>query len=144
MPTLLDVYHVAEKPWMQGRSLLRPLIAGQSGRMEERTFFIQNSSGILGIVRGPYKYIRTAPQMIGSFCRPAKQEELYDLEKDPGETKDVSADRPDLISFFREQYAMYEEKAAAYRKSVRRPGETQTILIDTNTREQLRALGYIQ
>jgi choline-sulfatase len=144
MPTVLDTFQLEKPEWMQGRSLLGTSLAQDRESRQDRTFFIDNSSGILGIVHGPYKYIYTNAGLLGHSCHTVRQEELYDLDKDPGEKVDLASQRADLLSFFRKERDSYEARAEAYRKSVQRPGESRTIQVDTTVREQIRALGYIQ
>jgi len=78
------------------------------------------------LIRGPYKFV----------FRDDGQEYLYDLEADPGEEKNLAADKPAFCKTFREQ--LFE--------ILRKEGRTlreETILPDEETREKLHALGYL-
>jgi choline-sulfatase len=140
MPTILDFLKIQPPTGIQGLSLLE-LLSGNKKRFEERSIFTQNDGGILAIRHGYYKYIYTDQSAVRFNCRPMKTEELYDLQTDPGETTDLIGSRDDLVSFFRNQKRIYETQAAKFRNSRK---SAQTIDLDQNVNEQIRALGYIQ
>jgi arylsulfatase A-like enzyme len=62
-------------------------------------------------------------------------ETLYDLERDPGETRDVSAEQPD-------QLALLERHLRSWRAGLKRIAPGQETL-DDETIEGLRGLGYL-
>ncbi|MCZ6782890.1 MAG: sulfatase-like hydrolase/transferase [Proteobacteria bacterium] len=79
-------------------------------------------SALLGIRSGRYKYIR------------APRPELYDIENDPSETRDLSAERPEQMA---ELSAILDERLAA-------AGElAPAIDPDPAARARLRELGYL-
>jgi arylsulfatase len=68
------------------------------------------------------------------------REELYDLEADPGETKDLASKSPDDIEAFRKGLNAYLDEARAFRNW--RQGDA--VVEDEAILERLRALGYLQ
>lgn len=84
MPTVLEWAKAGVNPEVQGTSLL-PLVEGKGA--EDRTCYLESFypvetfgwSELIGIVEGGRKFIR------------APRSELYDLEADPKETKDLSS-----------------------------------------------------
>jgi arylsulfatase A-like enzyme len=64
--------------------------------------------------------------------------ELYDLEADPGERLDVAAANPQLAATLREQTEEWYESCL----EAARPPEGPAVL-DAETKEQLRAMGYL-
>lgn len=65
---------------------IRPVVVGHSG------------DGIFSIRQGPWKWIEGIPAKIGKKSQGHEpRAELYDLESDPGESRDVAADHPDIV-----------------------------------------------
>ena len=143
MPTILDALKIEIPPGIQGKSLLPLLIHGSNRKFPERSLFIENSKGILGILHGRYKYIYADIPSVRQTCHPLKPEELYDLVEDPGETRDIARERPELLPFFRKERDVFLEKAALSIRAAPRQNSS-TIDLDAGVREQIRALGYIQ
>ena len=81
---------------------------------------------------GNWKYIAT----LGDDGRLAR-EELYDLDADPGELREVSAAGPDEIARFRGLLRAHVEVA----KSLR--GAEEGVEIDPDTQRLLESLGYL-
>ena len=72
------------------------LLTGKSPEGNRQTFLYRNN----GIRRGKWKYLRAKHNVYG-YARDSKREqveELYDLDADIGETKNLAAERPELIS----------------------------------------------
>lgn len=93
MPTVLEVLSVplASGESVPGTSLLRDVFVEDASRAEERPILVDMPEGPHNRQRrafydGNLKLITSAGQVLG----------LYDLEKDPGETKDLSEDSAQL------------------------------------------------
>jgi arylsulfatase A-like enzyme len=153
MPTVLDLLQIAPPPDLQGISL-RPLLRGEAG--PDRTVFSElNFLGQTAARKGPYKYIysdfsvsaRSVPQLLLQGLQPQPAgvlEEIYDLEKDPGETRNLMSGRPDLAEFFREQVGDLAERAAKYRRERFNSTSVNRIKLSQEDKEKLRALGYLR
>ena len=81
---------------------------------------------------GNWKYIAT----LGDDGR-LTEEELYDLGTDPGESRDLSAERPAEIARFHGLLRSHVELA----KSLR--GAEEGVEIDPDTQRLLESLGYL-
>ena len=107
-PTLLELAGVsAEAPDalpMTGRSL-RPLLTGDTGRVygpDEAIGF--ETSGQAALYRGDYKLVRNMPPHGDGIWR------LYDIATDPGETRDLSDARPELMREMLHEYRLYANR----------------------------------
>jgi arylsulfatase A-like enzyme len=93
MPTFLDVAGLPKAGRTDGVSLV-PVITGE-GRPQDRPFLYWEHSGKGGqkaVRQGKWKAI-----WVGMKKDPKTAGELYDLEKDPDETTDVSKAHPDVM-----------------------------------------------
>jgi hypothetical protein len=85
-PTLLDLFGLPAPGAFMGQSLV-PLLAGRDVRLE-RPIAIQATHGLSGLYVGKHKVI---------FDFNARTIEVYDLAKDPGETRNLAdSDDPDV------------------------------------------------
>ena len=82
------------------------------------------------VVRGRYKYI---------VEQPVNVEELYDLESDPGERRNLAASEPALLSELRERLRHFERSAPSYPREF-----ASQVAISREQAEELKALGYVQ
>jgi len=104
LPTLMDMCGLERLsgPKLHGRSL-RALLYGKKHDLEDRTIVVdtqrvedlikwQNCS----VMRRRWRLVSTENRI-----------ELYDLEKDPGQEKDISGDHPDVVEQLRGEYEKY-------------------------------------
>lgn len=93
MPTLRDLTGVSSAKGLDGVSLL-PLWEGRRGQKEHDYLYFefQELGGRQAVRRGKWKLVH----MDIRWDNP--RYELYNLDKDPGETRDLSAMRPDIVS----------------------------------------------
>lgn len=107
-PTLLEMAGVdagmPEAVPMSGRSL-RPLFTGEA----DRVYGPQDSVGIetsgqAALYRGNYKLVRNMPPHGDGLWR------LFDLSVDPGETRDLSGERPQLFGELLHAYRLYANR----------------------------------
>ena len=129
-PTVLEVLGLPPVRHGDGRSLLR---RGESER--ELVFEVNNPERFRGraLLSGNYKLIETEVDYQGRSDAVA----LYDLSRDPDESRDLVNDEPELAARLR---ARMEEIFAGYEeRSLPLPAEGDAVL-DQDT---LRALGYV-
>ena len=108
-PTLLDTCGVPAKAVkFDGRSVLSQL-RGDTVDWPDRHLFFQWHRGDVPdlerafAVRGQrYKLVQAAGVQVGKFT---PKFELFDIDKDPFEQKDLAVDKPDLVREYRERYA---------------------------------------
>jgi arylsulfatase A-like enzyme len=130
-PTVLDYAGLAI-PEMHGASL-RPMVQGAVG--EERVQYFETLAGSLvygwspldGIRKGRWKYIRSPSP------------ELYDLESDPGEERNVVAEHPDVAA---EMDALLDELVRRWEAQAG-SSETVPVPLDPEELDRLASLGYI-
>jgi arylsulfatase/uncharacterized sulfatase len=109
VPTLLDaagVTYAADE--FYGRSLM-PLLTGAADQVygESDSFAIE-VSGTAALYRGDWKLTRTpAPYSDGEW-------RLYDIVRDPGETTDLAAQRPDVFEELQQAFAAYAEEVGVF------------------------------
>lgn len=113
MPTLLDLagvaahgatYQGAPAVTMDGRSMV-PLLSGSSDfiyRPDEPVGY--ELAGSAALYKGKYKLVKNiAPLSDGTWY-------LYDMERDPGETQDLSKSLPAVFQAMQADYADYAQK----------------------------------
>lgn len=90
MPTLLEVAQVAERPATDGVSLT-PTLTGD-GQQVEHDHLYWEYAGQQAVRQGRWKAVRTRLRQ-GDLTM-----QLYDLEADPAESKDLARERPDVLA----------------------------------------------
>jgi arylsulfatase A-like enzyme len=127
LPTLLDAVGLAVPEGTDGASLW-PLLTGRGGLRAERQLVAENSlygDQRRAIIEWPWK-------LVVDVERPDTA--LFDLERDPAESENLAAARPEIVERL---------GAALERRVPRRSGEA-PVELDAETREELRALGYLR
>ena len=110
VPTLLDLCRLPTPANVQGRSLA-PLLLGRAYRPRDAVFSenvipevitsgsldmaYEQGKGIAGIRHPDAKMTRTKDWKLNYY--PGYEGELYDLRNDPGETRNVRRDRPEVV-----------------------------------------------
>jgi arylsulfatase A-like enzyme len=126
VPTILSVLEIPSPPGLDGADL-RPLWQEAQQAPVERLIFAEAGPGDLRSVRsGRSKLITQGP---------AGRAELYDLADDPAETRNLAAERPELV-------AALEAEIAAFVASAREPQLAPELTDDE--KEHLQALGYLR
>jgi arylsulfatase A-like enzyme len=94
----------------------------------------------LSVREGNWKLIHV-PNPVDRSLMTGSEYELYDLESDPGETRNLVEERPQVVEGLKRVLKEWSEPwiEAAYRN----PGSAREIL-DEEVLERLRALGYIE
>ncbi|MEQ8282510.1 MAG: sulfatase-like hydrolase/transferase [Parvibaculum sp.] len=130
-PTILDMAGVAAteefagvtvQP-MTGRSLM-PLLSGAAAPVRGETDAVGiEAAGNAALFRGDYKLVRNAPPY-GDM-----RWYLYDLARDPGETRDLSEERPELLAEMMAEYDAYAARVGVLEVP---DGYDQTAQLTTN------------
>lgn len=138
-PTILELAGVAATAEfegtavkeMTGRSLM-PLLSGTATRVRGESDAVGiEAAGNAALFRGDYKLTRNA-KPYGDM-----QWYLYDLARDPGETKDLSQAEPELFAEMLAEYAAYAERVGVREVP---EGYDQTAQLTTNrVHDQVRA-----
>ncbi|MEQ8766367.1 MAG: sulfatase-like hydrolase/transferase [Planctomycetota bacterium] len=142
-PTLCELLEIEIPDSVQGESLL-PLIRGEE--TGSRAVFSEHredpilrgigvGSGVLSSLRsGRWKLIVNE---VSSQLVQRPHYELYDLEVDPGERKNIAADHPDIVQ------RLEKEMGAARGQTQGDATASTDSAMDPEVLEQLRALGYV-
>lgn len=104
IPATIAALADADGDGMTGRSLL-PALTGEDADIygPEDSFGIE-TAGRMAFYRGRYKLVRNGPPLGDNIWR------LFDLEADPGETRDLSASEPELFAEMQAGYARWAEE----------------------------------
>ncbi len=139
-PTILDLAGLARNREAEGRSLRR-LLAGDRGASEHWSYAFSES----GYSRDYQRSITTeryklvyVPDREDQRMMTGRELELYDLQKDPGETRNLIDERPEIAGPLERQLRRWIAESGA---TAHAPG---AVHIDRQTEAQLRSLGYLQ
>jgi arylsulfatase A-like enzyme len=140
-PTVLDLLEIPAPPSMQGGSLVERMAGGGEPRQLPaygEALCIGPEWKSLRVDR--YKYLvgfDSDDERVGIPGEPA-WEKLFDLQEDPAEKVDLAARRPKLLGKMRDQlFRFYLHEALPVAE-----GE-ETLEVDAELEEKLRALGYL-
>ncbi len=132
LPTILDLMGIPSGDKFEGQSLA-PLMTGARSELGLEAYaeamyprFHFGWSDLRTLRAGRFKYIE------------APRPELYDLEKDPGESTNIYPQRRALAAQMRTRLRSIEQRLSATAPIARAPAE-----IDPDTRDRLASLGYV-
>ncbi len=134
LPTLLGLFGLPVPAGLDGRDL-RPLWRGEAGdTFADRALFGEADHNnarpdqTRSVRRGRYKLV---------FDRESDETRLFDLARDPGETRDASAEAPEVAARLRADLDRFLTERPLH-PPVPLPG------LDARERSELEALGYLQ
>ncbi len=134
LPTLREVAQAPPAPTDQGISLLTTLRGEVKG---PRTFFPMRwwepsdvRKAKKAVVHERYKFILNLPE---------GKEELYDLETDPRERKNIAAEKPQIAADLKQRLRRFEHEAAVHPREF-----AEGVRVSPAQAEELKALGYVQ
>lgn len=103
-PTLLELLQQPVAEAMTGRSLL-PLLRGEADRVYPPEVAVGiETAGNAALFRGDHKLLRNLPPFGDGTWK------LYNLATDPGETRNLAADNPELLAQLQQDYADYVQR----------------------------------
>lgn len=142
MPTVFDLFEIPYPNDLQGRSLL-PLLAGDVDRGNEYVFCRTKGE--------PPRYLVRSEDWALVLKRGSTERELYDMKADPGQTRNVIEERPEEAAQLLEAFSEFAQQQRRRPLNFLEPdAETEELPaaprreIADETREQLRALGYLR
>jgi len=117
---LPDVHVGAE----DSRSFL-PVILGEPSAKGREDLIVHSADGTFAIRKGPWKWIEGVPaDGISAGARKSRSDQhrpqLYNLQQDPGETKDVSAEHPEVVAELKALLDRYRD--GGYSRELPPPG----------------------
>lgn len=127
LPTVLESLHLSSPVGISGRSLCpalwgKPIESRDCFAMTDAPFLLHGWAPLQGLITDEFKYIRTT------------RNELYDLIKDPGETKNLATDLPDQVRIMEGKLAEMEAKMVTR--------QAPEVAFSPNDQRALRTLGY--
>jgi len=132
-PTFCSLFGFSKKNlFFHGRSLLPFLTGSTSAR--DRFLLTRTDKQTYSIRSQIFK-------LIDYSADDPREDELFFLPADPMEKKNLAMTNPIVASFYREQIRSEQQRISEFRATL--PGQEQKAVIDRQTEEQLRALGYL-
>ncbi|HUP45089.1 MAG TPA: sulfatase [Thermoanaerobaculia bacterium] len=101
-PTLLEIAGIPVPSWMQGRSVL-PLLDGKSVDWRDRFYYEFHEYPDYDHCVRKHRGIRTERWKLIEFWETPIEYELYDLQRDPDETKNLAASNPRKVRELKEK-----------------------------------------
>lgn len=149
MPTLLELCSVRAEPGLQGRSLLprhgppggaAPVFVTRFVYPEDLDAVVRDAEEAHAVVLGRWKLVATGTPSSSRTLA------LFDLESDPGETRDVSREEPAVVRRLADALEGFlsSQSRERARLSLESPADTEGPSDDAEARRQLRSLGYIR
>lgn len=136
-PTILDLLRIPIPEEMDGVSLARDVVeAAQSERKDLLAF---SQVGLNDAAPDKNLIAVTTPEHNYILDLVSGEEELYDLNLDPEETRNVATSNPAVARRFREEILRFRRIQMAKRSTI-----IEGVEIDDDLREQLRSLGYLK
>lgn len=157
-PTVLDIVGLKPSEDFQGVSLL-PLVKNQNiGLYKNRNVYSEGKAKI-ALVKDRYKFIMSRPvnNEVNNIKRifinyildyinfwKVPDEELYDLENDPGEKYNLSARQSSKSTIYKKNILEWLEVQNRIYKGKTESESTDIKTVDPKVQEELKALGYIE
>lgn len=131
-PTILSSFSYPIPPSVQGRSLL-PMLLGRPLK-DEPVFseLLLDQYSRMAMVDDGFKLISTAQ---------GAKYELFDLRKDPGETRNLIDEAPVRFEYMRYALNKWADEEARRKAALKKP---KGAVLDKETEDVLKALGYLQ
>jgi arylsulfatase A-like enzyme len=134
VPTLKDLLGLEWHSNMQGESFAPVLFNGGG---DDRTVYftdVREHDQMYGLLENGFKLIALGHDEF----------ELYDLGNDPGETKNIAAERPEIVASMHHKIkAQNEANELRKIRNTAEPGDSVKQLSDEELKK-LRALGYVK
>ncbi len=146
MPTIVDLAGLPVPQGLDGRSLA-PLLRGETSSLPERPAYSEQATSrgeCIRLGQGENCPLQRFSVQTGRFKFVASglpaYERLYDLKRDPMESRDVAAEHPEELARHRVLLEAYRAGSASAPTS-RDAGAAE---VDSDTRRRLRELGYAE
>lgn len=132
--TILDLAGLPNLEISQGTSLVSLMRGAKEPFLERPVFSSDGWSTSASAIRGHFRLHKD---------REGK-EYLYDLAQDPPESRDLAADRPDLVAELHQELKAHTRQNSKIAETIRNnPDSKQEIAVDPVKLEILKSLGYL-
>ncbi len=140
VPTILDILNIRSNSIMQGISLSTLIRAKDTPKLDS---FSEAYSGdrmhLKGIRTDKWKFIETSDVITNAYSY-----ELYDLENDSRELNNLVKEKPKEVSLFKKKLGDYTFSCQKIRRSILgKDFIDKPVILDAETKERLRSLGYM-
>ena len=132
-PTILDAHGLTIPDSYLGQSLL-PLIDGKTETFKQRLIVSRNQPDYVAIL-GRWKLF---------VHEDAETPQLFDLEADPLEQRDVAAQHPEMVEQITQRLEKFRSRMATRAKAVQNAESAGRVELSTEEIDMLEALGYIE
>ena len=134
MPTVLSALGMATPEGARGMDLV-PLVGGDAGGS---AYLEHTGRQLEGVVTPRFKYIkhRSTNTIYSGYPMTKGTEELYDLEADPGELRNLADDHPEVLETMRAEMERLKSGERGY--------EAEEGSIDDDVLNALHAMGYME
>ena len=138
-PTILDFTGLKIPPGVQGRSLIPLVEKSDSPDLPVYCELVLDQADKRAMILGSYKLIQNNNEVQPN--RYTTWYELFDWKADPMERVNLSSTRPILFGFMRSVLTEWSDSQARRKAMLKKPREA---VLDRETEETLKALGYLQ
>ena len=141
MPTIIDILNIRYKGMTEGKSLVPMIKDPKSSGERDFIFFeeryLMGKPILLSLREGEYKYIFTKVFKDNIVVK-SKIDQLFDLQKDPEELRNIANQRSEIVKRMKGKMDLLIK----HMKETSLPSVKTRV--DEKTKDQIRALGYIQ
>ena len=138
LPTILGLMDLPVPEHVQGEDLLQSIPVDAPVEMERAVYSLWPRKQVSSLRKGRFKLIQRSGQPL------PQRWELYDLDADPGETRNLRNDGADehdrVFRELRSGLEALQDAARSYRDTLETGARVE---LDEHTREALRQLGYL-
>ncbi|MDE0887306.1 MAG: sulfatase [Myxococcota bacterium] len=140
-PTILSIAGLEEKNSSDGLDLSPLLLGREHPSFESRAIYGEASGGLTyeKMMEGVFPIYRSLRRGRHKIIHDSKTQKwlLYDLESDPGESRDLSEEKPEITR------RLAAEMRERYRDFDPTPSPQNRVELEVEQLERLRALGYV-
>jgi arylsulfatase A-like enzyme len=138
-PTILDWIGLSVPPGVQGHSLLPLMQSGKTVNTPIYCELVLDQADKRAVVLGQYKLIQNNDEVQPN--RFTSWYELFDLKTDPMERLNLLTSRPILFGYLRSMLIEWSDSQTRRKSILKKP---KGAVLDPETEETLKALGYLQ
>ncbi|MEW6367419.1 MAG: sulfatase [Acidobacteriota bacterium] len=134
LPTIADVLGYDLPPGVQGRSLLEELDGTPPDPQPAFSELVLGPRPLAAMVFNGFK-------LLAEYQEDRAEYKLFDLVRDPGETRDLSVQHPITFHFMESALREWTDRQSLRKAALEKPAPA---TLDRETESVLRGLGYIQ
>ena len=145
-PTILSLVGIENPiPYLEGRDLTSEVFLAD--RDQPRDFLAESAMAgetRFAVIQGDHKYLTPVDLTFGEAIKLQRDSELFNLNEDPGETKELSPENPIMLDHLKGVLTDSLQKIESRQSEAGKVGAGESKELSTEEIERLRSLGYIQ